>query len=76
MEQLSPPSLTPAFFKILSSKHHFVKLDCIKLTATNAVNKKKYSLKKYPKIIEIKTKLPAIILIELLIVICYLIGML
>ena len=45
-------------------------LDCNKLKPTNKVNKKKYSLAKYPKVTDSKTNAPAISFIELLIVIC------
>lgn len=67
--QLSPPSLTPNFFNILSIKHHLVKLDWMRLIATKPVNRKKYGFIKYPSVKESKTKLPAISFIESLIVI-------
>lgn len=70
IEQLSPPSLTPALLRIFSNKHHLVTLDCKRFNPTNNVKKKKYSFTKYPKLTDSKTKVPAINFIVSLIVIC------
>lgn len=71
MEQLSPPWLNPALFNIFSIKHHLVILDCSKLTPTKAVKRKKYSFTKYPKVIDSRTKVPAINFIVSFIVILF-----
>jgi hypothetical protein len=67
MEQLAPPSLTPAFLKIVSIRHHLVKLDWSRLIPTNAVSKNQLSFTKWPNSTEIRIMLPAIIFIESLI---------